>query len=249
MLQSIKEIRWTGMARSVLGLLPLTILLAQSAYAGGFTIMPVRLELSNDRRVGSFSIRNDADSPVTVDVRSVAWTQTESGDEYLPTRDIILTPTIFSLESGASQVVRVGLRREPDHSHELSYRVFVTEIPAAPQAERSGVAMTLRLSVPLFLKPSNEAKPELQWRLQRDDSGGLRLAARNNGTAHVQLANLQLRRGARVVARQPSPAYLLPGREREWPLQLESHFEHGPEPLLLEGYSDAGDVRTEVHLP
>lgn len=249
MLQLIKEIHWADIGRCVFALLSSTILFAQPAHAGGFTIMPVRLELSNERRVGSFTIRNDADSPVTVDVRSVAWAQTAGGDEYSPTRDIILTPTIFSLDPGVSQVVRVGLRREPDHSEELSYRVFVTEIPAAPQAGRAGVAMTLRLSVPLFLKPKIEAKPELQWRLQRDDSGGLRLAARNNGTAHVQLANLQLRRGTRVVARQPSPAYLLPGRERDWPLQIESHFAPGEEPLLLEGYSDAGDVSTEVHLP
>lgn len=226
-----------------------TFLISPNVSAGGFTIMPIRLELSEQRRVGSFTIRNDADSPVTIDVRSVLWTQGDAGDEYTPTRDIILTPMIFSLAPRSSQVVRVGLRRDPHSYQEQSYRIFLTEIPAATEKPLSGVAMTLRLSVPLFLKPSNDAKPELQWALRRDDSGGLRLTARNMGNAHVQLANLQLKQGSSVVARQPSPAYLLPGRHHDWPLQLEDGAILDRQSLMLEGYSDAGELRAEIALP
>jgi fimbrial chaperone protein len=225
------------------------IVFSPSTWAGGFTIMPVRLELSEQRRVGSFTIRNDADSPVTIDVRSVAWTQRDTGDDYTPTRDLIITPMIFSLAPRSSQVVRVGLRRDPHPSHELSYRVFLTEIPSAKETPTPGVAMTLRLSVPLFLKSAVDSKPELHWALHKDDSGGLRLTARNTGTAHVQLANLQLKKGSRVVARQPSPAYLLPGRQQDWPLQLEDGATVDHQSLTLEGYSDAGELRTEIALP
>ena len=220
-----------------------------SILAAGFTIMPVRLELSESRRVGSFTIRNDADSPVTIDVRSVQWAQGDTGDEYTPTRDIILTPMIFSLAPRGSQVVRVGLRRDPHPSHEISYRIFLTEIPPIKATPTPGVAMTLRISVPLFLKPVAESKPQLHWTLRRDDSGGLRLAARNTGTSHVQVANLKLKKGSRVVAQQPSPAYLLPGRQHDWSVQLEDVATIDKPTLMLEGYSDAGDLRAEIALP
>lgn len=219
------------------------------SYAGGFTISPVRLELSDARRVGSFTIRNDATSPVTIDVRAVQWTQNESSDDYNPTRDIIITPMIFSLEPGASQVIRVGLRRESNPTHELAYRLFLTEIPAAAATPQAGIAMTLRLSVPLFLKPKIPATPRVEWTLNREAADVLRLTAKNVGTAHIQLANLELKHGEDVVAKQSAPAYLLPGSSREWRLVTEKPFQNRNTPLRLEGYSDFGDLQEELSHP
>lgn len=219
------------------------------SYAGGFTISPVRLELSDTRRVGSFTIRNDAASPVTIDVRAVQWTQNESSDDYNHTRDIIITPMIFSLEPGASQVIRVGLRRESDLSHELSYRLFLTEIPAAAPTQKPGIAMTLRLSVPLFLKPKTPSKPRVEWTLNREEEGVLRLTAKNVGTAHIQLANLALKHGEDVVAKHSAPAYLLPGSTRNWRLVTEKPLLDRKGPLRLEGYSDFGDLQEQLNHP
>lgn len=232
----------------IVGLL-LTIFLPALAVAGSFTVSPVRIELSPQRPLGSLTITNDANEPVTVDAKAMVWTQSQGEDIYEDTRELIVTPPVFTLEPKASQILRLGLRRGADAERELAFRVFLTENAPPPSLTSTGIAMTLRLAVPVFIRPKASPVAKLDWSAQRAPDGAVVLRANNVGNLHVQVSELRLKAGADIVGRQSSPAYLLPGQAREWTIKPEAGRAFSAQTLTLEGNSDAGDVRAELPLP
>src|SRR6187551_3379023 len=96
------------------------------AQAGGFAILPLRVELGPNR-ASSLTVTNTEDAK-TFEVRAVSWKQQDRSDTYAPTDDLLVAPATFKLEKGASQVVRIQLNRKPD-TDEHVYRVFVDEVP------------------------------------------------------------------------------------------------------------------------
>jgi len=218
------------------------------AWAGSFTVSPVRIELSPQRPLGSLTITNDGTEPVTIDAKAMVWTQQSGEDRHEDTRELIVTPPVFTLEPRAYQVVRIGLRRPPDRERELAYRVFLTENAPPPTAATTGVAMTLRLSVPIFIRPVAAPVARLDWSASLVSPDELRLQAVNVGNLHVQVADLRLSSGGQLAGQMSTPAYVLPGQTRAWTVKLAKPLQPDVGPIQLEGFSDAGDVKVSVPL-
>jgi len=218
------------------------------AWAGSFTVSPVRIELSPQRPLGSLNITNDGAEPVTIDAKAMVWTQQAGEDLHEDTRELIVTPPVFTLEPRASQVVRIGLRRPPDRERELAYRIFLTENAPPPTAASTGVAMTLRLSVPIFIRPVAAPVARLDWSASRGAADELKLQATNVGNLHVQVADLRLLSDGQVIGRISNPAYVLPEQTRVWIVKLDKPLRPEAGPIQLEGFSDAGDVKASVPL-
>src|SRR3546814_9833017 len=70
----------------------------------------------------------------------MAWSQSGGKDVFAAVDDILATPPIFTIPAGGSQVIRVGSRRAPDPQHERAYRLFLREVPPAPQPGFQGSA-------------------------------------------------------------------------------------------------------------
>ncbi|NDD75072.1 MAG: molecular chaperone [Gammaproteobacteria bacterium] len=214
--------------------------------ASGFTIFPVRLELSNERGVGAFTLTNDSDHSVTLDVRAMRWTQADGVDQLTDTRELLATPPIFTLAPGAAQIVRIGLRRAPDANQELTYRLFVTEIPAKAPRANSGVAMSLRLSVPVFVRPVVATTAKIEWSGERTSDGRLTLRARNTSAMHMQIADLRVQQRGVLVATHVEPTYLLGGQTRVIPLALQPGADVTAGAIDVSGFSDAGNIHVEI---
>lgn len=191
-----------------------------SAIAAGAAIElnPVRLTLSSAQPVAALSVRNAGVEPVVLQLQPVAWTQEDGEDRYTPSRELLATPPIFTLAPGATQTVRVGLRRAPDAQRELAYRLYLREVPGAAPAG-TGVRISLRLGVPVFVSPRGNAVPRLRWRLERA-TDGVWLHARNEGNAHVRVTQFSLAAGGETPVVHKTPAYVLPGHGRRWRLEL-----------------------------
>src|SRR5205085_11971107 len=161
----------------------LALLLASAApaRAGSFMVTPIRATLSAAHPVSALTVRNDGAERTVVQVDALIWTQRDGGDVYAPTKDIIATPPIFSIAPGASQVVRVGLRRDPESGRELTYRLSLQEIPPPPKADFLGLRVALRLVIPVFVVPPSATAPRLQWRVAPAGPGALSVALRNEG--------------------------------------------------------------------
>lgn len=190
-----------------------------SVGAGSFSVKPVRVTLSADKKVASLEVQNNGDSETSIQLETVAWTQEPSGDVYKLSETLLATPPIFTLAPGETQIVRVGLRRLPSADQELPFRLFLTEIPPPAKKDFHGLQMALRLGVPVFLQPTTEIAPELHWRAKNLNNGHLQLQVTNRGNAHAKLdsASLQLPSGEHIQG--TASGYILPGYKREWEIE------------------------------
>lgn len=216
------------------------------ASAGSFQVNPVRATLSANLPVGSLTVRNTGAEPAVVQLEVVSWSQQDGKDVYVPTREILATPPIFTVPPGGSQVVRVGLRRAPDPRRELTYRLFLQEVPPPPKPDFQGLQVALRVGVPVFVLPPAPAKPVLRWQVSRTPQGKLQLSLSNSGNAHIQVANFKLvpAKGEPLPTQQVA-AYVLPGQSRSWLVEAATAPPPGTT-LRVSAQTDAGDVEAEV---
>jgi fimbrial chaperone protein len=217
------------------------------ATAGTFTVNPVRATLTSNQSVQSLVVHNNGTEPSVVQVETVSWTQQDGKDIYGPTREILATPPIFTVPPGGSQVVRVGLRRGIDPQRELTYRLFLQEVPSAAQAELKGLQVVLRVGIPVFVVPDARTAPALRWRVGRTVDGTLKVSATNNGNAHVQVAKLTLTQpeSADPVFTQGVATYVLPGQTRDWVVKLPRLPAAGAS-LRIAAQTDAGDMNADI---
>jgi fimbrial chaperone protein len=237
------------------GLAACLITLSPAALAGTFSISPLRVDLSGAARTAALTVRNEDATAVVVQAETLAWSQPEGEDALAASRDLLVSPAVFTLAPGAQQLVRVALRRAPDAGQELSYRLIVQEVPQAAAPEFTGLRVALRLSVPVFVAPDRPGDVTLTWSARRDADGALAVTARNDGTVHARVQRFTVRSEAGTVAEQPSLSYVLPGASRRWRLGTAG----GPGapakavtlpagPYRLEGLTDRGSFATELPL-
>lgn len=241
---------WAGLA-ALLALSP--------ALAGTFTISPLRVDFADATGMAVLTVRNEDGKPVVVQTQGLAWSQEGGQDALTPSRDLLVSPAVFTLPAGGSQLVRVALRRDVDPARELTYRLLLQEVPQVASPDFNGLQIVLRLSVPVFVEPRAPATPQVAWIATRDGDGKLSLSARNDGTAHARIHRFSVKTadGAATVFDQPELAYLLPGSSRHWTFddnnntRLNAQPTTGPGmagPYRLEGTTDLGSFVTELPL-
>jgi fimbrial chaperone protein len=196
-------------------------------------------------------LRNDGDAAVVVQTRLVAWSQEAGQDVYTPTRDVLASPPIFTLVPGATQTIRLGLRRDPDPSRELAYRIFLEEVPGPEKPEATGVRMFLRLGLPIFVLADALPPPAPAWRADGAAGGAAAVTLDNSeGRRHVQVISIRLGppEADTVWAEETKPAYVLPGQARTWTLETPLPEAAKSGRVRLRATTDAGDVDTELPL-
>jgi fimbrial chaperone protein len=223
------------------------------AHAGTFSISPLRVELSSSAVTGAVTLRNQEATPVVVQAEALLWEQADGQDQLTPTRDVMVSPAVFTVPANGSQLVRVALRRAADPGRELSYRLILTEVPPKAAPGASGLNVALRLSLPVFVAPAAAATPKLDWSAARNGDGALVITARNSGTAHTRVLSFNVAPAADAAAAivQDVAAYILPGQARSW--TLENH-QNGTDSsadwhrLRVRGTTEAGDFELETVL-
>jgi len=200
------------------------IMLATTADAGSLTVIPIRLELGATQAATSMTVGNAADAPATVQVSAWQWRHEDGGDQLEPATGAdapIITPPMFRLGPGGSQIVRIGFAGHGSNNHEGRWRLIVEEVPQPPLAQAVPVAMAplqiatrLRVSLPLFRLPA-VARSVLDWQLADD---GTALAVANHGTTTERIDHASLSAAGGTLASIAGPVYLFPGEARRYPL-------------------------------
>lgn len=213
--------------------------------AGTLRIDPVRLELSSSQPIAALTIYNDGQQAVLLQTEIMSWSQADGEDVYQPSRELLASPPIFSVPAGASQIVRIGLRRPVDSSRELTYRLYLQEVPRT-SPERQGAQVVLRIGVPVFIAPSAKAAPQLSWHAGRKGNA-IELTLINNGTTHIQLATVELRENNMLFASQQLNSYVLPGQTHHWLIEPEQALKSTDLTTLeLKALTDAGEISVEI---
>lgn len=239
----------TGALRSAL--LLCASLLASNAQAGSFMVDPTRIELGQGQLSATLTIRNDDKEPSVIRVEARAWDQQGEQDTYEVSKEILVTPPIITVPPGGDQIVRIALRRPLDPAKELSYRIFLQEVPPPPRPGFSGLQVALRISLPVFAKPATGIAPKASWKVAyQPKEHALRVNLANNGNAHLQLQEFKFSTPGSdaVLALQQTSVYLLPGKTREWTIKLAPKMRVAGDRLRLRASTDAGDMDQELEL-
>jgi fimbrial chaperone protein len=211
--------------RSFSGLAAGAIALAAafSAQAGNFGVSPIRVELDRATKSALVTVSNDDTKPLAFQVRALEWSQEPNGaDRYTETADLVYFPQQFKVAPSENRVVRVGYK-VPATQSEKTYRLFIEEL-ADPQRDASstGIAVTLRFGVPIFLRP---AAASVTGELDLAIKGGVaQVLVKNTGNAHFRLASVNLTvlgAGGETVHQQSVDGwYVLTGVQRPYTLSL-----------------------------
>ena len=218
--------------------------------AASIGVSPVRATLSANQKIETITVRNTGTEPMSVQLEVMSWSQQDGEDVFTATREVLANPPIFTVPPGGSQLIRAGLRRAPDARRELTYRIFLQELPPPPSPDFNGAKMLMRVSLPVFVLPEVATQPALRWQAARTSDGALKISLTNIGNAHVQIANfsLSLPGSAQPWITQQSSTYVLHGQSRDWILPANAENPPLPPGTILQIFAktDAGDKESEV---
>ena len=123
---------------------------------------------------------------------------------------------------GETQIIRVGLRRPVDLKQELSYRLFLQELPSPIPNKFQGLQMVMRMSLPVFVAPATgSASSDLSWHIRQVNKGNLILESYNRGNGHAQIAELRLKLSDGQELVQKGNTYILPDSKHEWSIDFK----------------------------
>lgn len=218
------------LTRLVAGFLALAA--AQCAWAGVFSVTPVRIYMVPKDRAVAVTITNEADEPVALQADVYEWKQRADGaDELVPSEDLILAPPIIKLGAKAKQVVRLARLQPPDASRQLTYRLILRELPEASASKGVTVPVALALSMPVFITPPN-ARQRTACEAAREQ-GELVVYCVNTGNAYAQVREVLVKQQGAHVARFEGGAYILPGARRRLALAAEKPVPAGAVQLVV----------------
>lgn len=192
----------------------LLLLCGAAAQAGGFSVLPTRVQLSGERGVQSILLTNTSSQTMTVETEVQVWPEDASGQQG---SDVVVTPAVLTLPPGQRMRVRIGLLRAGDGKAERAYRLYFTELPAPAPLQAAGIGVRLRIGVPVFVAPRQPQPLPLQWQLHAG-SEGLEIEAHNPGNVHARIAEPTLVAGAQTAPLAVARPYVLAGARVRVPL-------------------------------
>ncbi len=224
----------------------LSLAAAFPAAAGNFSVSPIRVELSQAQATAVVTVHNQDTAPLVIQVSALSWSQPEGEETYGETRDLLITRPVFTVQPDSDQIVRVALRRQPDETRELAYRVLLAEVPQPASVDFTGLRVALRLSLPVFVRPSVPTEADIAWSAKRMADGSLKVSATNKGTAHAQITDFEVRfPGIADSAKVQVTRYVLPGNEVSWNVKPPAAAAGTPG-ATISGFSNAGEFSADL---
>lgn len=214
------------------------------AHAQGLTVLPVTIQLAPGQMAAALTVINQSDSETSFQVRAFAWSQQEGADQLTATNELLVSPPLGTIAAGATQVVRLVLRRPPE-GREATYRILLDQIP--PAAAPGTVRIALRLSIPIFAEPATRVTSHLQWRIASSGRQAY-LEAVNDGSRHETVRDIALAAPDGAVAKvetNTSP-YVLAGATRRWRIVATGPVVAPGTAPRLTAQTDSGSINQTV---
>lgn len=177
------------------------------------SVAPIRVELEGDESGATVRLTNSSDHALPVQTRLFAWSQQDGEDVYAPSTELVVSPSIVSIPTGETQVVRV-LRKGPASSGEKRFRLVIDQLPD-PTTARPGQAQTrIRFTVPVFVDRDKAAPAQFAWRMTKT---GLELV--NSGGLTARILDVKVTANGRdVPVEENSLRYVMGNSMIAWPV-------------------------------
>ncbi|CAN5389862.1 molecular chaperone [soil metagenome] len=210
-------------------------------FAGIIDVEPIRIKLSAKQMQDSLTISNNSDENFVLQVHPMQWTQAAGKDIYSPTTHLLLTPPIILVKAHGKQTLRLALRQPPSADHELTYRIYLQQLP---HKNVEGLQLTMRFGVPLFVAPTGPIKKNLIWSAS-NHNGVLAIKLNNQSNVHIQVNKLFLKIAGKKASEVVS-SYVLPGQILQWSLKSGKLAPLSNETVHLVADTDWGDISADV---
>ena len=186
-------------------------------YADSLQVGPILVQMVEGERAATVSIRNNSPEAVSMQVRTMDWTQSTGEDALAPSQVLAASPPAFTVQPGEAQTVRVVVAGAADSASEHAWRLVVDELPHAPASAGASITTPLRLYVPVFLTPSAGSRSQLHWSAHRTPAG-LVVTAQNSGASFERIATATFSADGGGQVGQEISGYVLAGATRSWTL-------------------------------
>jgi len=207
-------------------LVSLTCTLPQPANAAAqLTVNPVVIRLPASVLATSLKLHNDGGKEAYLQAEIFEWSQPQGDDVLTPTRSLLVSPPVFKILPGKTQVVRIGrLKPEQAQVDERSYRLIVSEFLPKGQVAEARINTMLKLSLPVFVPPIEKSTSDMRWQVQRTPgTDDLQMTVRNQGHVSGKITGLSLLQNGETVANLKLHYPVLAGATRQlaWPAALQ----------------------------
>jgi fimbrial chaperone protein len=194
-----------------------------TTFAASFNVAPSLVALDSDTRRAALTVTNSGDEQVIIQLQLMKWSQDEQGrDVYEPTKGLVFYPQILTLEAGKAKVVRVGYEEAVVPAEEMTYRLFLQDLPVKKPGENT-LQISLRVAIPIFLAPRQSAQ-KLSVESIQIAEGKLQVRVRNSGNNHFLAQEIKVtgldEKGSEVFAKGISGWYILPRILRSFPVEI-----------------------------
>lgn len=209
----------------------------QSAQAtASMLVWPIDPIIEPNRNGGSVWLENRGRKDAVMQVRVLRWQQKNGEDLLEDQSEVVASPPIMRIASGARQMVRLVVTDKAQRRGEGAYRIVIDEVPARLEGDTQAQAhkaaaminFKMRYSIPLFVYGADSPYASL-----KDKPDALDIKCRfmhENGTAYITLTNndhirAQLidlsfkKNDATKLIRQGLAGYVLPGAQMKWPVE------------------------------
>lgn len=222
----------------------------------GIVISPVHVYLSHDKPVAAVTILNQTSKPRMFNVVAYAWRQKQGKDQLTSSSELIISPPIFRIEPGQSQIVRIGSLGNTRLNQEKDFRVLFKQIPLVDgSAERSnpsknGLTILLSFSIPVFLAPVEKTPLLMQASIQRMPKHKLKLHLINQSNQHVKIEKIILKSiESHASYKLTLGDYLLAGQAHDWVLSsLPKYIYQARKIQLIEQNQSGKTLRSMITL-
>lgn len=192
----------------------LVLVVPMVGLAGPFSVAPLRLDFAPGQNNAEFRIENQGDTMLDVQLRVMAWSQDDAGNDVLDNApEMVLFPRLARIPAGETQVVRVVHRIRETPARELAFRLFAEELPIAAEAG-APVKFQLQVSVPVFVHARRQSS-RLELLGAAALEGLVRVRVHNGGNAHDRANKVLVHgldaSGQEVFNAEAAGWYVLPG--------------------------------------
>ena len=199
--------------------------LATPAFAGVFSVTPVRIYMKPHDKAIAVTVTNEGDEELVMQADVYSWKQKADGtDDLVLTEDMLVSPPIIKVPAKSHQVVRLARLVPPSASEQMTYRLIVREIPEAKKTQgKVQLQVALAFSMPVFITPP-DAKNKLDCTIQRTAANTANAVCENTGKAYAQVLDFMLssEAGGKKLAGRTQPVYILPAIKRSLELKADA---------------------------
>ncbi len=219
-----------------------------TASAGVFNVKPIRLFFTKDTSSVILTLQNQDTAPLRVQVAGVRWSNSRDGvAQFKPTDDLIVFPTLFTMNPLETRNIRIGFSGTPPRQTELTYRITIDELPTLEsqitKARVSGLNVRTRITVPVFFEPDamvkNAGIDDLSVR-----RGVAQATFANKGNFHVVVGDVDFSgrdaNGAKVFSQTLTGWYVLPGETRAFDARIPRNRCSAIKTLSITVHTDVG---------